>query len=362
VKIDLFSPFAPIMSGVVTYAEDLAAALEMRGIEVNRVQRSFWPSWRLGLPGIYSKPAAWRFDRALTLAVGPLYTRPENTKHTISHFHVSGGTFNYPVVKHFHHVQGRRVITVHDQNFVTPSFRHPYDEVEQLRMLRASDLVIVHTRELEQRLSFINPNIAVLGHGVCGQRFAIDPAEARQRLGIRGPVVSHIGFLFNHKGIENLIKAVSQVQATILVVGSGPDDEQIRRLANFLCPGKIIFRPHADDDEYPYYIAASDIIVFPRIHSQGECSGVLVQAMAAGKAIVAHNLGCFKELLAPDRGILTEPENIAELTAAIAVLLDDAALRSRYGAACRDFAHNTLEWSLIADRHIELYSQLGVGD
>ena len=357
-KINLFAPFDPIQSGVVTYCEDLAQALEKRAVEVNRVNRAFWSSYRLGMPGVYQSPTLYLLDRALTLAVSPFYGLPRDSQHAVNHFHVSGGYFNHLNVKHFWRVKGPRVITVHDQNFVTPRIFSPYDETAQLAMLRQSDLVIVHTDELKHRLEFINPRMEMIGHGVWPEQFSIDPAEAKKRIGVRGTVVSQIGFMFNYKGIQNFIKAVSQIEATVLIVGSGPDEAAIKKLADYLCPGKIDFRPYVPAAEFPYYVAASDILVFPRSHSQGECSGVLVQAMAAGKALIAHDIGCFKEYLGPERGILVEPENISDLRSAILTLLDDSELRTRYGQACKRYTQNYLGWDLIAEKHIALYEQL----
>ncbi|MHB0876659.1 MAG: glycosyltransferase family 4 protein [Anaerolineae bacterium] len=356
--VNLFSPYAPVLSGVVTYSQDLAAALERRGTRVNRVNERLWRSHRLGLPGIYASRHAMRFDRAVTVAMARFFKPPPNSKTAINHFHLSGGLFNYLVAKDYDRVGGKRVVTVHDQNFVTGDPRHPYDECEQLRMLRQADLVIAHTEELKRRLDFINGNIHVIPHGVDCRRFAIPSSLAKSRLGVTGPLVSQIGFLFGHKGITSFIKAAAGVDATIMVAGSGPAEPEIRRLAGMLCPEKVVFRPYVEDEEYPYYIAASDVIVFPRIHSQGECSGVLVQAMAAGKAIVAHNLGCFAEYLAGGRGLLTEPESISELRQAITTFLENAQLRAQYGQACSSYAHDRLAWDHVAAQHVALYEGL----
>jgi glycosyltransferase involved in cell wall biosynthesis len=356
--VNLFSPYAPVLSGVVTYCQDLAAALEQQGARVNRVNETLWRTHRLGLVGLYASRRMARLDRAVTVAAGRFFRPPANSHAAINHFHLSGGLFNYLVAKDYYRVGGKRVITVHDQNFVTGDARHPYDECGQLRMLQQADLVIVHTEELKRRLDFINRNIHVVPHGVDSRRFAIPPSVARQRLGVPGPLVSQIGFLFGHKGITNFVKAAAGVEATIMVAGSGPAEGEIRRIAGMLCPGKVVFRPYVADEEYPYYVAASDVIVFPRVHSQGECSGVLVQAMAAGKAIVAHDLGCFSEYLADGRGLLTEPEGVSELRRAIVAFLEDEPLRRRCSEACLAYAHDSLEWSQVAARHVALYEEL----
>jgi glycosyltransferase involved in cell wall biosynthesis len=354
-RINVFSPFAPIRSGIVTYSEDLAAALEKRNVQVNRVNPRFWSVQRLGLPGIYRSARARHFDRALTVLASPFYAKPADSNGDIHHFHLSGANFCYTVVKHFHKLRGPRVVTVHEQNFATANPRNLYDEIEQLRILRASDLVLVHTQELKDRLGFINSAIEVVPHGVYQNRFEMDSETAKQRLGLNGPVVAQLGFQFHYKGVQNFLKAATRIKATILLVGSGPYELEVRRFVNFFCPDRAVVLPYLDEALYRCAVAASDVMVFPRVHSQGECSGVMVQAMAAGKGIVAHDIGCYREYLAPDRGILTQPENIVELRDSIERLLNDSELRQRCGQACREFARRELEWDRVAERHLDLF-------
>jgi rhamnosyl/mannosyltransferase len=133
----------------------------------------------------------------------------------------------------------------------------------------------------------------------------------------------------------------------------------LKQLADARCRGKVVFRPYASDEEFPLYIAASDVIVFPRLASQGECSGVMVQAMAAGKAMVAHDIGCFSEHLGGGGGVLIEPENLNAMVEAVNRLLDDVDLRRKYEKAARDFARENLEWDMVAAHHERLYRELG---
>lgn len=84
----------------------------------------------------------------------------------------------------------------------------------------------------------------------------------------------------------------------------------------------------------------------------------MVQAMAAGKAIVAHDLGCFREYLCDGRGILVEPQNLGAMLEAINRLADDVHLKREQGEACRSFARENLEWLLVADHHERLYRRL----
>jgi len=357
-RVNLFSPFSPLASGIVTYCEDYATAMEACGVGVNRVNRSFWKTWHFGIPGGRRSPTARALSHLRTIGLSSLYPPPGESRETINHFHLSGNPFTYILLRHFYRVKGPRVVTVHEQHFVTANPVLPRFRPEQLRMLRDSDLIVVHTEELKSRLRAVSAPIEVLGHGVYPTRYEIDSTEAKRRIGVAGPVVAHVGFLFDYKGVELLLRAAASTDATILIVGSGPFETEARRLARILAPGKTIFRPYASDEDFPHYLAAADVMVFPRKKTQGECSGVLVQAMAAGKAIVAHDLGCFREYLSPHRGVLTRPGDVTGLRAALQSLLASAPLRAQYGQASRAFARSHLAWDRLAERHVSLFEGL----
>jgi len=355
IKVNLFSPFLPYKTGISTYSQDLTHFLSLEGIEVVKVNPTFW-KMNKGLR-VYSSRFAFAANKIVAMASSLFYRCPETNDNIINHFQLSGGQHNYIILKYFNRVNGFRVITVHE-NFYTRNFINPLDEIEQLRVIKESDLILVHTNELRDKLQFMNKNIKVILHGVDIKRFDLNSKQAKKRLSLEGDVIACIGFLLGYKGIENFIKAVKDIKATVLIVGSGPSLGRLKRLANFLCPNKIRFISHVLDSIYPHYIAASDIIAFPRFNSKGEASGVLVQAMAAGTGIVANNIGCFREYLFPDRGVLIDTFNINEFSSAIIKLLKDKELRERYGKKSRKFAKDVLDWKIIVKKHKDAYTSL----
>jgi rhamnosyl/mannosyltransferase len=359
-KIKMYSMFHPFRSGIAAYTGDLLLALENLNLSVERVNSRFWVHHRPDICGSIPGRMGRLLQRLYMKAAYRLYAKPSDTRDAIHHYQVSGNPETIYLLKDFHQVKRPRVVTVHDQHFPVKTFGALKDEVERIKVIASSDMVLVHTQELKRRLEIYNSNIHVINHGVYSDKFAIDPDQAKRQLGLQGPLVSQIGFLFGHKGIQDLIKIAPHVHGTILIVGSGPMERALKELADIWCPGRVIFRPYATDEELPLYIAASDVIVFPRFHSQGECSGVMVQAMAAGKALVAYDLGCFSEYLCNGRGILVEPENPGVMIEAINRLVDDPSLRRKHEEACCSFSRENFEWSLVATGHERLYRQLSM--
>src|SRR5262249_50432454 len=79
-------------------------------------------------------------------------------------------------------------------------------------------------------------------------------------------------------------------------------------------------------------LAAADIVALPSLH---EGLGVAaLEAMAAGRAVVASRVGGLAEVVVHDEtGLLVSPGDVAGLAAALGRLAEDRALRARLGAA-----------------------------
>ena len=69
-------------------------------------------------------------------------------------------------------------------------------------------------------------------------------------------------------------------------------------------------------------------------------------------------IGCREAVHHGETGMLTAPGDGAALTSALAALINDAALRSTYGAQARVLAEAEFSDSLVADRTMAVYKQL----
>jgi glycosyltransferase involved in cell wall biosynthesis len=109
--------------------------------------------------------------------------------------------------------------------------------------------------------------------------------------------------------------------------------------------------------DIPSLLGASDIFVLPSLY-EGSSLAVL-EAMAAGKAVVASRIGGTDELVVHDEsGLLVPPSDPAALAAAVRRLLDDVSLRQRLGSAARDRVQRHFSAAVVADRTSRLYDEL----
>lgn len=151
--------------------------------------------------------------------------------------------------------------------------------------------------------------------------------------------------LIPKKGIDLLLRAFAGATAlsdwTLQVLGDGDDRARLTALAVELqVADRVHFagaRPHAD---CLAAIATAGIVALPcRTATNGDKDGipvVLMEAMAASRAVVAGDLPAIRELIEDgETGMLVPPDREAALAAAFTKLVGDAALRSRMGAAAR---------------------------
>jgi glycosyltransferase involved in cell wall biosynthesis len=157
-------------------------------------------------------------------------------------------------------------------------------------------------------------------------------AAARARLGLSaGPVVLYVGKHSPGKGMPDLLAAapevVRHVPGTVFIlVGDGATGSEAPWLR---CLG-----PRSNPEVLELY-GMADVVVVPSVIPDA-LSRVILEAMAAGCAVVATRVGGTPELVEDGvSGLLVERGQPAALAEAIVRLLRDPVLRRALGAAAR---------------------------
>jgi phosphatidylinositol alpha-mannosyltransferase len=164
------------------------------------------------------------------------------------------------------------------------------------------------------------------------------------------------------KGMEVLLGALPALvqrfpDVEILVVGRG-DDDDLREEAGELA-GHLRFLGEVDDAEKASALRSADVYCAP--NTGGESFGiVLVEAMAAGTAVVASNLDAFRRVLDDGKaGRLVPVEDSAALADGLIAVLGDDKLRARYVKAATA-AVGQYDWSVVADEIMRVYETVAV--
>lgn len=181
-------------------------------------------------------------------------------------------------------------------------------------------------RELAQR--YIGGEYEILFNGV-----ELDAYRSSGTFPTERPTIFFCGRHEERKGLDVLLRAVRDLpdDLAVWVASTGPDTERLR--AEHGADGRIEWLGRLSDGEKIARLKGATVFCAPSLH--GESFGVvLIEAMAAGTAIVASGLDGYRNVATDDEdAVLVEPGDVVALRDALARVLGDAALRERLTAA-----------------------------
>lgn len=216
------------------------------------------------------------------------------------------------------------------------------------RILPVADMI---RREIIAKAPRIADRVVTVLNGVDLDLFR-DPPRARERirreLAIPADAIvcATIGRIMEDKGLTHLVDAHARIARqglTVhqLLVGNGPQEAELReRVARLGLADRIHFTGFRRD--VAEILDAADLLVVSSL-SEG-LSVAIIEAMAAGRAVVATRVGGTPEIVNDEVGILVEPRDAVGLADAIITLTRDADRRRQLGARAREIAFQ--KWSV----------------
>jgi len=193
---------------------------------------------------------------------------------------------------------------------------------------------------------------SVVYNGICLKDFANAVAYPHPF-----PYILAMGRLVQQKGFELLIKGFAKADTPthhLFIAGDGPEYGALEAL---IVEKRLQARVHllgkTDRTTTAALFAGCSFFVLP---SRQEPMGIVnLEAMAAGKAVLASRVGGVPEIVIDgETGILIPPANPDALASGIARLATDGPLRTRLGCAGRHRAHE-FRWETIAGQYIAIY-------
>ena len=165
------------------------------------------------------------------------------------------------------------------------------------------------------------------------RRFA--EATRPHRSGGGGLHILMAGRLVERKGFAAVLPAIADAQAVepgirVSIAGSGPQEQQLRRLAADLGVS-VEFLGFVDQPDLAAVCAEADTFVFPS--TQDEFGFTLLEAMAAGMACVASPYaGATGDLIVDgDNGVVIDPRDRRRVADALVSMARQPAVRQRLG-------------------------------
>ncbi|HYT76237.1 MAG TPA: glycosyltransferase [Vicinamibacterales bacterium] len=251
----------------------------------------------------------------------------------------------------------------------------PAAGVAARRVFRRAGFVTACSQDLADRavrLGASSGRIAVVPYGVDVARFRPEPgvrAAMRATIGLPAgaTVIAAAGRLVSKKGFEYLIDAIPMVAAPdaphLVLAGSGDLDAPLRARASASgAVDRIHFVGNLSQDAVGRWFAAADVAVVPSVRDDsGNVDGLpntLLEALAAGAAVVTTGAGGISRAVEPGRTATIVPERDATaLAAAIGTLLRDSARRTAMGEAGRAVVQTGFGWDAVALQFEQAYER-----
>jgi glycosyltransferase involved in cell wall biosynthesis len=151
-----------------------------------------------------------------------------------------------------------------------------------------------------------------------------DPArsrEIRRGIGSSGPVVLYAGRWTPGKGIGQLLAALRGTGAHLLLLGGPPPSGEGVDVLEAIESEGVSSQVHVVgevDDVWPY-IYACDAVAVPSVHPESYPT-IALEARAAGRPVLASDIGGLPEIVTPGRGWLVPPGDIPTLSKRLAAL------------------------------------------
>ena len=197
------------------------------------------------------------------------------------------------------------------------------------------------------------------------------PARPRQASASLPVTFLFLGRLIALKSVDLLLyafeRASRQVAVRLLVAGDGPERSRLEALAGQLRilsaaparPGTVAFKGWLSQAEAAAALQRADALVLPSVH---DCGGaVVLEAMCAGKPVIATAWGGPKDYLDETCGVLVPPTNrealIEGFSEAMIRLAMSPETRHTMGARGREKILSHYDWELKVDRVLQIYRE-----
>lgn len=368
-SIGMLSTFPPQLCGIATFGAALTRALVAAGVRVEVMQLCA-PADRSDDPvvvGVLDATDA----RSVIDACEELST---NDVVVIQHeFGIYGGADGEQVLDIMALLTKPTMVVVHTV-VVRPT---PHQLSVLYRVCEMADEIVTMTATARDRLVLlygVNPaKIRVIAHGA-----TLPPTSGAHRparsLDCTAPQLLTWGLLGPGKGIEHAIEALSLVSKAIrsprYTVAGVTHPNVVRRdgqryrnsliaQANALgVADRVIFdEQYRAVPELMQFVQSASAVVLPYDSTEQVTSGVLVDAIAAGRPVISTAFPHAVELLGVGAGIVVPQGDVHALADAIQAVVTDEQLRLSMERHARRIAPS-LSWSAVAAQYLRACSRL----
>ncbi len=357
--------FYPRHGGIATFAEEIARAAVELGYDLE-----VWA--QAAPPGTAEKPWPFRLCRlplkgthdwaCVQRLMRELIVQRRRLRHATVYLVEPGPIRAMMLLQFFSCFRPRRLVLTFHGSEILQFHRNRLTRALVRRLIRHAGRISVLTGYTHQLLCARFPAAAsktFLTPGALRSSFSGAPFVL-QREPHDHVVVLTVGRLHPRKGQHFIIEALQALPAAqradveYWLVGGPSKENYGTRLREAAAASGLAVRffGNVDNDELTRLYGRADIFAMTSIDHKHSVEGfglVYLEAAAHGLPVVAHAVGGVPEAVVDGvTGLLVPPRDRPALTTAFARLIGDPALRTRLGAAGRDWARQN-SWLRSAD-------------
>ena len=236
-------------------------------------------------------------------------------------------------------------------------------------MLKRADVIVCTTQkyaETSKPLARYSEKIRVIPIGIPDHEVNTAPenpltwAEGR-------PVVLTVGRLVPYKGLFVLLAAAAkmEIKVAFAIIGTGPLQQPLtEEIARLGLQDNVRLMGRQTSEALDQIFSESTVFCLPSIDRAEAFGVVLLEAMRAGKPVIATNIANSGVSWVNKHGVSGEnvtPENATELAVTLTRILSDPDLAKQYGTGARLRFENEFTQDTMTDAFLDAYRKLLLG-
>ena len=179
----------------------------------------------------------------------------------------------------------------------------------------------------------------------------INKDKAKKKYGFKksDKAVIYVGRFEKEKNLKLLIKACQEANVKLFLVGSGKEEEEIKKFA-YKINSNIRFHKPISNFEVPNILASCDVLALTSLHEGFPT--VVIEALAAGIPVISTNVGDINKLVIGGKtGFIINGNNLVNK---LKILIRDS---SKYRSNCIKKAQE-YSWDKIGSKILHTYYKL----
>jgi len=211
---------------------------------------------------------------------------------------------------------------------------------------------------LNRYLNLNNGKVKLIHNGVDTDLIAKNNFKnIKDDLKINKLIFTGIRFV-KYKGVHILIEAckpiLENLDAHLVIAGNGPEEKNLKRLAGV--NSRIVFTGNLSWEKNLNYVKSADVFVLPTLVDK--TPSCLMEALALETPCIASDIDGVRELIAPNGGLLVEPNNSQALAAKIVWMLQHPDEAKEMGKVGRQHIISEFQWAKTRENIKSLYNEL----